>query len=182
MSRAKMSRTKIAGANLPVPQSREDAAEAVKRIGILNRQIARLEADLNDQIAEMKKAAEEAARPLKDQVDGATEGLKLWAEANRDKITDGGRVKFADLGTGKISWRFRPPSVRLTKVDLILEGLKTLGLQRFIRVKEEPNKEAMLAEPDLARTVAGVAIGTEGEDFIVEPFEVELAAAKGGAA
>lgn len=173
-----MSRTKTRGANLPVPQSREDAAEAVKTIGILNRQIARLEADLNDQIAEMKKAAEEAARPLKDRAEAATEGLKLWAEANRDRITDGGRVKFADLGTGKISWRFRPPSVRLTKVEAILEHLKTLGLHRFIRVKEEPSKEAMLAEPDVARTVAGVSIGTEGEDFIVEPFEVELAAGK----
>lgn len=29
-----------------------------------------------------------------------------------------------------------------------------------------------------ARTVAGVSIGTEGEDFIVEPFEVELAPGK----
>jgi phage host-nuclease inhibitor protein Gam len=176
-----MSRSKTRGANLPVPQSREEAAEAVKRIGIFNRQIARLEADLNDEIAEMKRAAENAAQPLKDQADAATEGLKLWAEANRDRLTDGGRVKFADLGTGKISWRFRPPSVRLSRVEQVIEGLKTLGLQRFIRVKEEPNKEAMLAEAELARTVAGVSIGTEGEDFIVEPFEVELAAAKGDA-
>ncbi|MGL5447472.1 MAG: host-nuclease inhibitor Gam family protein [Rhabdaerophilum sp.] len=173
-----MSRIKTRGANLPVPQNKDEAAEAVKRIGVTSRQIARMEADLNDQIAEMKKQAEEAAAPLRDRKDELTEGLKLWAEANREKLTDGGRVKSADLGTGKISWRFRPPSVRLSKVDAILEALKTLGLHRFIRVKEEPNKEAMLAEPEIARTVSGVSIGTEGEDFIVEPFEVELAAGK----
>lgn len=173
-----MSRIKTRGANLPVPQTKDDAAEAVKQIGVTGRQIARMEADLNDQIADLKKLAEEAAAPLRERKDAMTEGLKLWAEANRERLTDGGRVKFADLGTGKISWRFRPPSVRLTKIEAILDHLKKLGLQRFIRVKEEPNKEAMLAEPEVARTVNGVSIGTEGEDFIVEPFEVELAAGK----
>jgi phage host-nuclease inhibitor protein Gam len=42
-------------------------------------------------------------------------------------------------------------------------------------VKEEVNKEALLAEPEIAGTVAGVSIGSPGEDFIVEPFEAELA-------
>ena len=171
MTRARL---KTRGANLPVPQSRDDAAEAVKRIGILNRQIARIEADLNDQVIDMKKRAEQQAQPLRDQVAAATEGLKLWAEANRERLTDGGRVKFCDLGTGKLSWRLRPPSVRLSRVEQVIGALKALGLQRFLRVKEEPNKEAMLAEPDIARTVAGVTIGSDGEDFIVEPFEIEL--------
>jgi phage host-nuclease inhibitor protein Gam len=173
-----MSRTKTRGANLPVPQNKDDAARAVQEIGTTDRQIARMEADLNDAIAEMKRQAEALAQPLRERRDAVTEGLKVWAEANRDKLTDGGRVKSADLGTGKISWRFRPPSARVTKVEAVLEHLKKLGLQRFIRVKEEPNKDAMLAEPDVARTVAGVTIGSEGEDFIVEPFEVELAAGK----
>lgn len=172
---------KTRGANLPVPQSREEAAEAVKQIGIWQRQRARIEADLNDQIAEMKKEAEAAAAPLAECIEAATEGLKLWAEANRQRITDGGRVKFADLGTGKISWRFRPPSVRLTKVEQVIEAIKKLGLPQFLRVKEEPNKEAMLADPEKARLIAGVSIGTEGEDFIVEPLEVALADVKGAA-
>lgn len=50
-----------------------------------------------------------------------------------------------------------------------------LGLQRFIRTKEEPNKEAMQAEPEVARQVAGISIGSVGEDFVVEPFEAVLA-------
>lgn len=43
-----------------------------------------------------------------------------------------------------------------------------------LRVKEEVNKEAMLAEPDVARTVAGVTVGSAGEDFVIKPFETEL--------
>lgn len=175
MSRTK---TKTRGANLPVPQSLEEAADAVKTVGVLTRQIARIEVDLNDQIAGLKQAAEVAAQPLKDRSEALQDGLKIWAEANRLKLTDGGKVKFADLGTGKISWRFRPPSVRISKVELVIEAIKKLGFTAFLRTKEEVNKEAMLADAEKARLIAGVTIGTEGEDFIVEPFEVEIAAGK----
>jgi phage host-nuclease inhibitor protein Gam len=169
-----MSRTRIRGANLPVPQSRAQATETMTAIGTVSRQLARLEADMNDQIAAMRNAADAAAEPLRNRRDAMIEGLRLWSEANRDGLTEGGRVKFADLGTGRISWRFRPPSVRLTKIETLLETLKARGLHRFIRVREEPSKEAMLAEPALARSVSGITIGSEGEDFIVEPFEIPL--------
>ena len=168
-----MARHKTRGANLPVPQSREEAAEAVRVIGERNREIARIELDLSDRIAALKEAAERQAQPLREQAAGLTDGLKIWAEAHREALT-GGKVKYADLGTGKVSWRFRPASVRLTKVEAVIEQLKRLGLQRLIRVREEPNKEAMLADPDTARAVAGVSIASEGEDFIVKPYEAEI--------
>lgn len=169
-----MAKAKTKGANLPVPQSREDAAEALRRIGELNRDVARIELDLSDEVAALKQNAEDKAEPMRQQSAALTEGLKVWAEANREALT-GGKTKTADLGTGKISWRFRPASVRISRADAVIETLKKLGLGRFIRTKEEPNREAMLADPDTARAVAGVSIGSEGEDFIVEPFEAELA-------
>jgi phage host-nuclease inhibitor protein Gam len=42
-----------------------------------------------------------------------------------------------------------------------------------VRVKEEINKEAILAEPDLAAKIPGISI-TQGEDFVIVPFETEL--------
>lgn len=56
----------------------------------------------------------------------------------------------------------------------MLESLRTLGLVRFIRTKEEVNKEAMLNEPELAATVAGVTIKTGVEDFVITPFEQDI--------
>ena len=56
----------------------------------------------------------------------------------------------------------------------MLEILLKLGLVRFIRVKEEVNKEAMLNEPELAATVAGVTIKTGVEDFVITPFEQDI--------
>lgn len=172
MAKAK---TKTRGANLPVPQNRDEAASAVARIGEIGRELARREADMNDALARIKEQCEAAAEPLRQECDGLTEGLKTWAEANRAELTNGNRVKFALLGTGKILWRLRPPRISAPKDQGgVIETLRRLGLSRFIRTKEEVNREAMLAEPDVARTVTGIRIGSEGEDFVVEPFETEL--------
>ena len=40
-------KSKMLGVNLPVPQNRDEAANAVRAIGSLSRQIARIEADMN---------------------------------------------------------------------------------------------------------------------------------------
>lgn len=164
-------KTKTLGANLPVPQSRDEAAGALRRIGDLARDVARIDLDLSDAVAALKETAEASAAPLKDEAKALTEGLKLWAEANREALT-GGKVKYADLGTGKISWRLRPAKVSLRgKVEEVVERLKSLGLQRFVRTTEDVNREAMLADRDAARAVQGVTIASEGEDFVIEPYE-----------
>jgi phage host-nuclease inhibitor protein Gam len=171
---AKAAKTKTRGANLPVPQSREAAAEMLAAIGADQRELDRIAADMNGELSRIKTDAEAKAKPIQERIVASTEGLKVWAEANRDALTDGGKVKTADLGTGKIAWRVRPPSVTLRGVDDILARLKALDLTRFIRTKSEVDKEAMLKEPEVARQVAGVSIGSEGEDFIVEPFAAQL--------
>ncbi len=57
----------------------------------------------------------------------------------------------------------------------MLETLRALGLERFIRNKEEPNKEAMLADPKAVSGISGITIITGVEDFTVNPFEQEVA-------
>lgn len=171
---AKKSRT--TGANIAVPQTKDEARSYVARVGVLNRQIARDQANLNDRIAKLKEAAEVAAAPLQEEADRLTEGLKIWGEANRRELTGGDKTKTVDLGTGEIKWRLQPPRVTIRGgVEAVIEACKRLGLQRFVRTKEEISKEAMQSEAEIARTIPGVSIGSEGEAFVVEPFEVELA-------
>ena len=173
---AKRTTTKTIGANIVVPQSREEAASALARLGVISRKLTRAKADLNDRVTKLKEAAETAAIPLEEEVGRLTEGLKIWSEANRTALTGGDRTKTVNLGTGEVKWRISPPRVTLRgSVETIIDACRTIGLGRFVRVKEEVNREAMLAEPDVARTIPGVSIGTEGEIFVVEPFEVELA-------
>lgn len=58
--------------------------------------------------------------------------------------------------------------------DQVIEQLRSFGLDRFIRIKEEVNKEAVLAEPDSVIVVKGITIA-QSEDFVVEPFETAIA-------
>ena len=85
-----------------------------------------------------------------------------------------GKTKTGSFNTGEVQWRQRPPSVGIRGAESVLESLRTLGLVRFIRKKEEVNKEDMLNEPELAATVAGVTIKTGVEDFVITPFEQEI--------
>ena len=168
----KKSRTK--GANAPVPQSREEAAQFIHEIGMLQRQVARAEADMNDEIAAAKNRAEKETLGLRKTIDLLTQGLRTWCEANRDALTDNNKRKFADLGTGKIEWKFAPPKVTIRGAEDVILRIKTLGLAIFLREKVEIDKEAMLKEPEKARLIPGVAIGSAGENFYVEPFESEI--------
>jgi len=171
-------KAKTRGANVPVPQSREEAAKFIHDIGAAQREIARIEADMNDEIALAKKTAEANALPFRSQIEELTDGLRTWAEANRAALTDNGKRKHAELGTGRIEWRFAPPRVTIKGVEEVIARIRTLGLGVFLRERVEIDKEAMLREPEKARLIAGVAIGTAGENFTVEPFEAEIMGAE----
>ncbi len=168
-----MAKVKAKSKSVPAPQSREEAAAMLRSIGEGAREVARIEADMNDDLARIKEEAEAKAAPHRSAIMQMTEGLKTWCEANRETLTDGGKRKFADLGTGRIEWRFSPPKVTIRGVEGVIAAIKTLGLP-FLRTKEEIDKEAMLREPDKARLVPGVTIGSEGETFSVEPFEAQI--------
>lgn len=174
MATANKTRVKTAAASVNVPQARESVADYIREIGERQRELARLTADMNDEIAVVKERWEAAAEPHKQRIAALTSGAQIWCEANRDQLTQSGKVKTAAFTTGEIQWRLRPPSVRITGQEAVLDLLRRLGLKRFIREKAEVNKEAILNEPEAVSHVAGISI-SQGEDFVVTPFEAELA-------
>lgn len=166
-----------------------DAAKAdimLARIGTLVRERRAIQSALEERITEAKQFAAAKAEPLDAEIDTLTRGLQLWAEANRAALTNGFSTKTIKLAAGDLLWRTRPPSVRISKADAVLAALRERQLVQFIRTTEEVDKAAMLRDPDRARLVPGVIIGSEGEEFVVEPITEDLPAApalaKGGVA
>lgn len=155
-------------------QTKEQTMEAIRTLGDEQRELTRIETEINDQIAEITSSRKTEIEARKTRIEALVSGIQTWCEANRVELCKGG-VKTANLITGEVSWRQRPPSVSIRAVDKVLETLKALKLDRFIRTKEEPNKEAMLAEPKAVSGIAGVSIVTGKEDFAVVPFEQEIA-------
>lgn len=159
-----------------IPQTREAVTTAIRDMGSAQRQLARIEADMNDALAKVREVYEAQAQPLREQITGLQTGVQTWCEANRAELTNNGKTKTAAFASGEIQWRMRPPSVAVRGVEAVLETLKRLGLDRFLRVKVDVNKEAILSDPEGVRGVAGIQIN-QGEDFVVAPFETELAQA-----
>ena len=173
MAGAKTTRIKQEATAFPVPQSRDQVVEAIAEIGRRQRERERIQAAMNDQLAAIRQQFEEQARPHALALRELSAGVHTWCEANRDALTQGGKVKTANLASGEVRWRVRPPSVGVKALDNVLAALRQLGLARFIRTKEELNKEAILAEPDAVQHVKGLTI-SQKEDFVVVPFETEL--------
>ncbi|MEW6427298.1 MAG: host-nuclease inhibitor Gam family protein [Thermodesulfobacteriota bacterium] len=170
---AKPMRIKTTAAPYPVPQTREQVVEAIAEIGRRQRERDRISAAMNDELSSIRQRYEEEARPHADAIRMLSGGVHVWCEANRDDLTRGGKVKHANLASGEVKWRTRPPRVVLRCIDNIIETCKKLGLARFIRTKEEINKEALLAEQDVATGIQGVSI-SQGEDFVIVPYETAL--------
>jgi len=169
----KPSRKKMPAIAVSIPQNPIQVTDYIRQIGQLQRDTQRVQAAMNDELAAVRERYETEAQPLIQRADALTEGLHTWCEANRDKLTQGGKVKTAAFPSGEVSWRIRPPSVRVTGADAVLDALRKFGLNRFVRTKDEVNKEAILNEPEAVAHVPGISI-SQGEDFIVTPFEVEL--------
>jgi phage host-nuclease inhibitor protein Gam len=170
---AKPTRIKSAALAIAVPADKEEASKLIRKIGDLQRDHARVLAQLNDQIGELTERAQPLLDGIKEQISALQQGVQVWCEAHRDDLTAGGKTKTANLITGEVSWRQRPPSVRISGQDTVIEMLERLGLVRFVRTKKEVNKEAILLEPDAVLGVAGISISKGKEDFAIVPFEVE---------
>ncbi|QOF68327.1 host-nuclease inhibitor Gam family protein [Actinobacillus sp. GY-402] len=153
-------------------QSRDEVESAITTIGLLQRELQRKATEQNDELAAITDRYAPQLAALQDQIKPIQSAIQAWCESNRDELLPG-KTKTIEFNTGSVQWRQRPPSVGVRGVESVIDNLRTLGLTRFIRVKEEINKEAMLNEPEIAGTVAGVTIKTGVEDFVITPFEQE---------
>lgn len=176
---AKAVRTKTAATPHRIPQSRAECTDMVAEIGRHGRELSRIEAAMNDELAAIKERYEEQARLHREAVGTLTEGARIWCEANRSVLTDGMKTKTVNLSSGVVKWRTTPPAVKVGRGMLlaVMETIRQRGLaDRFIRVSEELNKEAILADPDAVNGVGGLSV-EQKEEFVIEPYAEELASA-----
>jgi len=142
------------------------------------------------QLQEIRERYAKDLDRLKKAIDRGVLSLRDWAENNPAEFAARRSIQFA---TAKIGWRDHPPRIvpdgrakaRLEEAMARLQAQPKPVRDRFLRVKVEPNKEAMLeafrAGDKLAETLR--ACGWEvqqREQFFVEPKReaLEGAAAK----
>lgn len=164
--------TRIKTDAIPAPSTQAEAEQLLAEIGERQREVARIEAAMNDELSAIKASYEKNAQPLNAEIEAKFSALHVWAEAHREDLLKG-KSKTARLATGELLWRITPPSVRIAGGDVVLERLKQLGMHDLIRTKEEVNKEAVLADPERVEGVKGITI-TQREEFVAKPFESQI--------
>ncbi|GJD93396.1 host-nuclease inhibitor Gam family protein [Methylobacterium iners] len=201
MARAK---TKAAGTNLPVPQNDAEAEQLIAKLGASQRDQTEAQARHDAVIAAHEAEHGKTLKEFQEAQTAIIEALAIWASANRERLTQGGRSKTVQLPTGTVLWREGRFSVKHRGlrnedvVEAIRERIAVLEaamadakqarrnveaaehyakiqiLEGFLRTKVEPNKDAMLAAREVAETVRGVIVTRSPEEFAVEPLASQI--------
>jgi Mu-like prophage host-nuclease inhibitor protein Gam len=141
-----------------------DEADAILReMCEIEASIEAIDNDANERIARIKEKAANDGKGLRDRYKACQESLKSYATYFRGEIFKD--KKSLDRPFGTIGFRKAPDAISCSKNTA--ELLKKLGLDKFIRTKIEPDKEAMLSLPD--ETLLQVeAVRKSKEDFFIE--------------
>jgi phage host-nuclease inhibitor protein Gam len=136
-----------------------------------------IEADQELEIIAIKKKRQKEIDKLKLVKEDAVSKLEIFANTNPDLFD---KKKSIEMNHGKIGFRMNPPKLKLLKSfnwDRVTEKLQNL-LPEFVRTKNEPDKEKLLASRDDEKIANHFkAIGVEvvsDEFFYVESKEEEL--------
>lgn len=156
-----------------VPKSIEETSEFIRRIGEHQRELDRIKIRTNNQIEKIKEKAVVDSSDHEEERGKLFEGIFIFAQGRRDELTEKGKKKTVHFPTGDILWRLTPPAVSLKNVMKVIESCISQGFRRFVRIKREVDKEAMLKEPEVAKKISGVTIGQK-EEFVVKPSETEI--------
>jgi len=146
----------------------EDANDVLRNLGLLEREIETIDAEAQKQIGEIKAAAAKQGEPLRKRIAEMTGKIQVYADYNKtDLFKD---RKSVDLTFGTFGYRKSTSiSVKKTTVDL----LKKLGLVSFLRIEEQPDKEAMKEMDD--ESLAQVdAVRKTKDAFFCEPNREEV--------
>lgn len=170
-------KTRIKQPAIAAAQDRAEVTAHIRRIGDLQREVKRLEAEAGDKKAEIEETYAALAAPLCSEMTALTESVAAYCEAHKDELTDNGKTKTVDFTTGLIKWRIRPPSVKVTGMAAVLAWLsEKSAFAEFVRTKKEIDKDAILNQKERFSDgqVPGIKIVSGVEDFVIEPSEQVL--------
>jgi len=144
---------KVKKVALPVPASLEELADYVRKIGEHQRALTLIQTKTNEKLEAIKAQATNDYLLHQDEIGALFEGVYVFAQAHRDELTEGEKKKTVNLPTGIICWRNTPPAVSIKDVQAVIQRFKEMKLNHFIRTKEEPDKEAMLKDQEVAKAL-----------------------------
>lgn len=149
-------RTRIEGTAL---NSFDEVDTCLKNIGEIDRELAMIEAAQNEQIDRIKAETKQRSQPLLARKTTLETAIKEYCTANKIEFI---KAQTKTLTFGEVGFR-KSTKIMIKNIAATLQLLKDFTLTKCVRVKEEPDKEAMkelsdeqLADVGAARKVESV--------------------------
>jgi phage host-nuclease inhibitor protein Gam len=152
----------------------DEADAALLELAGINRDVALIEANMNERIEEARSEAACSTKPFRDRADELAKALEAFAVIRRAELFEGDK-KSRELVHGTIGFRLSTSLKLAAKQTMagVLERLKDLGLREGIRQKEEVNKDVLRDWPE--EKLALVGMKRDQKDlFFCEPKAEEL--------
>ena len=146
----------------------DEANMVLKEIGLLEKELEGIDSEAHKQIAEIKADAANKGQTIRKRIAEDSALLGAYAEYNRAELFKD--RKSVQLSFGMFGYR-KSTSISVKKTTL--ELLKKLKLTKYIRVKEEPDKEAM-AELDDDTLSQVDSVRKIKDDFFCEADKEEV--------
>ena len=156
------------------PKTREEMETLVGAIANLKNMDRKLKVEMDAKLKAVKDQYLVGFTQINDALTVMMPQALAWAETHPDEF---GKAKSIDMLHGLVGWRTNTPSLKTLRGwtwDRVLEKLRSLGNfgSQFIRVKQEVDKQLLLAEREGLGVQGlkdlGVQVVQEDE-FFVEP-------------
>lgn len=153
---------------LPVPANEAAARKVAKRIVELLAEIGKVDADHDARNVALKAAHGDKVGPLHDELAASVRVFEEFAKRDAETLFPGDK-RSADWPEAVFGYRTHPAAIEIAKdadEDAIVAALLKGRKIKFLRRKTELNREALLDDPDGAKSIAGIEI-VQGESFFV---------------
>ena len=152
--------------------TRAEFEAAVDRVAALEINRRRAEAERDAQVQAVLEAHAPALTAQKAEIDGLVARASAYAKEHRAELIAKGK-QGSDTGTANYGFRWSTKSLALLSATwswpAVIESLLTAGMDRFVRVRKEVDKDAVKDQlPEATLAQHGMRV-RQTETFWVEP-------------
>jgi phage host-nuclease inhibitor protein Gam len=157
---------------ITIPKTRDEAEAILGRIAELKAFESKTKAIMDQRLIEVREEYERQLVETAEELQPLCMQMQAWGESNPGTF---GKSKSVEMIHGIIGWRIGMPCLKLLSGwtwAMVLDALRNLGHQAFIRTKEDVDKEAILArradllDGDLRQFGTKIV---QAESFFIEP-------------
>jgi phage host-nuclease inhibitor protein Gam len=156
-------------------KSRDQVETVLREIAQVTLKRNQAQLKMDELITNIRTRYEELIGDCTTHLESQTELIRAWAEANPSEF----KGKSADFVHAQIGWRTGQPTLKTLAGwtwDRVLEKLKGF-LPQYIRVKEEVNRQAIIADREGLTAEHLKSIGVrvvQEESFFIDPKLTEI--------